>query len=382
MKLRDLASGVAVALKNIHDAGIVHRDLKPRNVLLALSGPKVIDFGIARTLTGSSQLTETGVRIGTIGYMAPEQLFGERDEVGPAADIFAWGALVVYAGTGRPPLSFEPGTDLRLSTRARVPNLHLLPNPLRGLVERALALDPDVRPKAHELCGSLLADNMTDSRAARPGTGLAVDCGEPLGNRHNQKPVRNPRSEPEARRARHSRQFDVTGDSSRKSPLRVGLAVAAAGIIVTTVAWASRPGSIYPNTDDGTTAQRITIRSDLNLKCLDRADGVLDSGPAAQLRACTSTREQTWTRERAGVLRLGEGCLDLAGKRQDDGTSAVVAPCDGTASQQWRPQAGGEVVNQWTGLCLDLTDGDLADGAPLQIWTCNGLPHQRWAFSA
>ena len=96
-----LAAGVALALAAIHRAGLVHRDLKPGNVLLSRSGVRVIDFGIARPLDAGAEITQTGEVMGSLGWIAPEQLTGGR--LTPAADVFAWGCLVAYAATGRHP---------------------------------------------------------------------------------------------------------------------------------------------------------------------------------------------------------------------------------------------------------------------------------------
>src|SRR3982751_6933359 len=100
--LHSVAIGVATALTAIHGAGVVHRDLKPRNVLLAPGGPKVIDFGIARAMESPSRLTRTNQMLGTVAYMAPERFDTDsRMPLGPSADVFAWGAVITYAGTGR-----------------------------------------------------------------------------------------------------------------------------------------------------------------------------------------------------------------------------------------------------------------------------------------
>ena len=88
-----LVTGVATALTAIHGASVVHRDLKPANVLLGPDGPRVIDFGIARTQDMS--LTATGEMMGTPAYMAPEVLRGERAD--DRADVFAWGAITLFA---------------------------------------------------------------------------------------------------------------------------------------------------------------------------------------------------------------------------------------------------------------------------------------------
>jgi len=127
-------------------------------VLFALGGLKVIDFGIARPLEATSQHTRTDRMVGTVAYMAPERFDEETDrQLSPAADIFAWGATVTFAGTGRTPFAgdWAPATVMRILTQS--PTLTGLPVPLRGIVAQALAKDPAERPTARELVDLLLA---------------------------------------------------------------------------------------------------------------------------------------------------------------------------------------------------------------------------------
>ena len=154
-----LATGLAEALTTIHAAGIMHRDLKPSNIILTEAGPKVIDFGIARR-QDTTAVTRTGMMIGSMGFMAPEQISGHP---GPEADIFAWGVTVAYAATGRSP--FGAGNTHSILYRIMYGDADIVsvPDSLLPLVEASLAKDPQGRPTARQLL-----DRLT-SASSRPG---------------------------------------------------------------------------------------------------------------------------------------------------------------------------------------------------------------------
>ncbi|MEN8655006.1 PQQ-binding-like beta-propeller repeat protein [Streptomyces sp. 21So2-11] len=148
-----LGAGLAESLRDIHRVGVVHRDLKPSNVLLAADGPKVIDFGISRP-TDSDLRTETGKLIGTPPFMAPEQ-FQRPREVGPAADVFAMGALLVHAATGSGPFDSDSPYIVAYQVVHNEPDLAGVPDVLIPLITRCLAKDPADRPTPDELMAAL-----------------------------------------------------------------------------------------------------------------------------------------------------------------------------------------------------------------------------------
>ncbi|MGV9242750.1 serine/threonine-protein kinase [Streptomyces sp. NPDC003710] len=152
-QLRRLMAGLAEALRDIHRVGVVHRDLKPSNVLLAEDGPKVIDFGISRP-KDSELRTETGKLIGTPPFMAPEQ-FRRPREVGPAADIFALGSVLVHAATGRGPFDSDSPYVVAYQVVHDEPDLTGVPEDLAPLVLRCLAKEPEERPTPDELMREL-----------------------------------------------------------------------------------------------------------------------------------------------------------------------------------------------------------------------------------
>jgi outer membrane protein assembly factor BamB len=160
-ELRKAGAGLAEALRDIHRVGVVHRDLKPSNVLLAPDGPKVIDFGISRP-ADSDLRTETGKLIGTPPFMAPEQ-FQRPREVGPAADVFAMGAVLVHAATGRGPFDSDSPYIVAYQVVHNEPDLAGVPTDLVPLFRRCLAKDPAERPTPYELMVALRGSSPSSS---------------------------------------------------------------------------------------------------------------------------------------------------------------------------------------------------------------------------
>jgi serine/threonine protein kinase len=158
-----LADGLVAALRAIHDCGMVHRDLKPANVLLTFDGPRVIDFGITRTLEGAT-VTVTGTVMGTPAFMPPEQAEGLH--VGPAGDVFSLGSVLAFAATGSLPFGGgEPAAVLYRVVHAR-PDLSALPGQLRDLAAACLAKAPADRPSLTRLAEIIRAGSASDPGAS------------------------------------------------------------------------------------------------------------------------------------------------------------------------------------------------------------------------
>ena len=154
-----LAGGLVEALQAVHACGLVHRDLKPANVLLALDGPRMIDFGISRALEKTA-MTSTGMIVGTPSYMSPEQAEGTR--VGTPSDVFSFGCVIVFAATGTGPFGHGPQASLLYRVVHSAPALAEVPGGLRGLAAGCLAKVPADRPTLDELQAAIAAGRAPD----------------------------------------------------------------------------------------------------------------------------------------------------------------------------------------------------------------------------
>jgi hypothetical protein len=176
-RVAQLGAHIASALAHVHAAGVVHRDVKPGNVLVDENGTaKLADFGIARLVDDTRHHTRTGTLVGTVAYLAPEQVAGER--VTTAVDIYALGLVLLEALTGARPYA---GTSVE-SALARLHRPPAIPATLPAgwgaLLTAMTARDPGVRPTAAEVTTLLGAGGPVAARpvAARPVAGRQLSA--------------------------------------------------------------------------------------------------------------------------------------------------------------------------------------------------------------
>ncbi|MFE4688452.1 PQQ-binding-like beta-propeller repeat protein [Streptomyces sp. NPDC056749] len=158
--VRAVGSRLALALADMHAVRVLHRDLKPGNVLLGPDGPKVIDFGIAQAFE-ATQLTRTGVVVGSPGYISPEHVNGSRALV-PASDVFCLGAVLAFAAGGRGPFDDSDMAAVIFRIANGEPELGSVPTGLRGVIERCLSRRAEDRPEPAELARLLLPADLPE----------------------------------------------------------------------------------------------------------------------------------------------------------------------------------------------------------------------------
>lgn len=228
--VRALGAALAEALEGIHHVGLVHRDLKPSNVLLAADGPRVIDFGISLA-ADDTQLTQTGMLIGTPGFISPEQLVG--DATTAASDVFALGAVLAWTATGSGPYGQGSAHAVNYRVAHEKPDLTALPDDLAGVVARCLDKEPTRRPTASQLVAELGhmtesadGDALTEVDWLPPAVTEAIDrqgaaTPEPPEDRQPNAPTRRDRAD-RAKRTDRSRPWSL---ASRRGVLGVAGAV-------------------------------------------------------------------------------------------------------------------------------------------------------------
>ncbi|MET3982523.1 serine/threonine-protein kinase [Streptomyces sp. PvR034] len=179
-----LGALLAEGLGTVHEAGLLHRDLKPQNILLSPYGPKVIDFGLAVLAERRTTLTAIGFVVGSVLCMPPEQARGEQ-RLDRSADVYALGAVLLFAATGHYPYegSTWQAVALKIEDPTAPPDLTDAPPELVPLITDMLALDPDARPALPEVTERLVrvirGQGLTALQAKRRLVGLTPEISVP-----------------------------------------------------------------------------------------------------------------------------------------------------------------------------------------------------------
>jgi serine/threonine protein kinase len=377
-ELHSVAVGIAIALTAIHGAGVIHRDLKPGNVLLAVGGVKVIDFGIARPAEMTSHHTRTDQMVGTVAYMAPERFEsapGQGADLA-AADIFSWGAVVMYAATGRTPFAGDSPSATAMRILTQPPDLTGLEPRLLPLVTRALDKDPARRPTAGELLEALLANG----QAATP-----VGDAPPRSYADNV-----PAKEQEAGHGRRTRWMAVAGCSV--AVLGVAAAIATPRLLAgpgpgqsaqriqpAAEATSGPAVSATPSPTPATSALTTTSSTPFSAATARRSAPSRSAKPAAVNSARTGA---TYQIESAWAHAIME--VPGVDNNHTDGARVDLADNKHQKDQYWRMPASSEpgyvlISNAYNGMSLSTENASTDNFAKLvQTRTDRGDPHQQW----
>jgi outer membrane protein assembly factor BamB/tRNA A-37 threonylcarbamoyl transferase component Bud32 len=280
-----LAAGLVEALQAVHAAGLVHRDLKPANVLLALDGPRLIDFGISRALEKTA-MTSTGMIVGTPSFMSPEQAKDAR--VGAASDVFSLGCVLVFAAAGQGPFGSGPQASLLYRIVHAEPALDGVPGGLRELAADCLAKAPEDRPGL-----TALAERAAAARG--PDDGAVLDRFWPA-------PVAGLIRAHQNRVTREMR--DTAGETAAAVAV-TALRTTPAGHLATAVPDAAHPAADYP----------LTVSP--------------DPVPSAAAQPVTDQRDAAQTETAAGLGRAGTAAATAVPAGVDQAAGSPPAAADG-----------------------------------------------------
>ncbi|WP_436535578.1 protein kinase domain-containing protein [Actinoplanes sp. HUAS TT8] len=429
-----LLAAVAEGLADIHRHDICHRDIKPQNVILSPTGPQLIDFGLARGI-GESGLTIGGITLGTPGYIAPEMMVS--DDLSPAADVFALGATVTNAATGRRPYGNGTFETVYLRLMHEEIDLDGVDPGLAGLLRACTAKDPSARPtpagiiaKCRDLRAAPARPAPTPEPAASTPSPAESAPVEPL-------PAESATAEPPAAAA--SLPSPPTASSADQPTVRFQhrkrLATAAAfalvgvllfaggafaalrlvptGTPVTVAAGSAPPAPIVPSLEasalplpspsrtspspsrkpspkpsrtpkqspsaKASTVKPVTTPTTGDGRCIVMPDSDVN-GMKISVAKCTGAANQKWTFTKEGALMNAAGtrCLDLGGNAGADIQYQVqIWDCNFSGAQLWVPQPDDTLFNAGSGRCLGVLPT-----AALSAKVCTSTAVNRWRLPA
>jgi serine/threonine protein kinase len=414
-----LMASLAEGLAEVHAQGICHRDIKPQNVILSTTGPQLIDFGLARDPSDTG-LTQSGIIVGTPGYIAPELLTDDR--LSPAADVFALGATVAHAATGRRP--YGAGSAQAICQRLLREEIDLdgVDARLAGLIRSCVAGDPERRPTPEQIVSRCHHPRLGDTdphAAAMPppvswsGASVAIDRSSLSG------PVAQVDTPPPAtgvprRRGRRlglalgavaaatllfaggvgaAVKFTATAEDAPAAPAAQASPVPSPTPSVRPSVRKSpskRPTSKAPvpvkttrskasPSPKPSTLPPVTTVTSLDGRCI-QTPAETTNGVKLSAAKCTGAKAQRWTFTREGALMPATAtkCLDIGGNAGADIEYRIqLWDCNFGGAQLWVPQTDGALFNAGSGRCLSILPK--SEGGPaLAILPCTGKAGQRW----
>ncbi|WP_329068197.1 serine/threonine protein kinase [Streptomyces sp. NBC_01429] len=416
-----LFAALAEALADVHARGVSHRDLKPQNIILSSVGPRLIDFGIARA-TDHTVLTQAGQTVGSLGYTAPEAM--TEGPVGPAADMFALGATMAYAATGRAPFGSTMASVVYRSMRGET-DLTGVDSRVAELITSCVSTDPALRPDPAEIirrCDvrtsltenpvyrALVAQAETPvpdpTRAAADATLMDATLADAR-TAPRTAPMTALAPAPDS--AAHTGTGTGTAGSPPGRDRRRTFRWAAAAVAVLVVAGSLTAVGLLRDSDtsktpkgSGTSHSQLPdpppasgdpaaeepapeepapaegALTGMNDTCAHIANSDPQDGSVLQVWTCNGTEAQRWQMTEDGRLQALGKCMDVEWSGTENGTPVRLWECNTSDAQKWEPQPDGTLRNTGSGRCLDIPSGNTENGTELAIWDCMGNDNQIW----
>ncbi|MFI6057207.1 protein kinase [Streptomyces sp. NPDC051286] len=344
--VRAMGADLARALADMHAVRVLHRDLKPGNVLLGPDGPKVIDFGIAQAFD-ATQLTRTGVVVGSPGYISPEHVNGSRALV-PASDVFCLGAVLAFAASGRGPFDDSDMAAVIFRIAQGEPELSGVPPQLREVIAQCLHARPEDRPTPGQLAGLLLRGQPSTPSFPWPAgvreqladyEQAARDClvAAPPMAVVPPVPDRPPTLVPP------SGTVPGRGRSRRALPMALAAVAVTACLLLGYVLW---PGLFPPDKGNsgssgatGPTAGPSPAAVRSKVRAIPRADGGR-TGDFGEAAADSSLRPAGWKAWKSTVDGVGDGCSFAESTLLCAGSKGVTALDAADGSRRWQAPKG------------------------------------------